>query len=292
MSSKILVRMLLCSLLFITATGGAFASTKMLMLNPVRAIFTDRQRSVKVNVSNPTGEPITYTVSLVTMRKDQRGKLYTVEKEAETEGEKLVKSMIRFSPRRTTIATGQRQVVRLMTRKPKELPPGEYQTRLRFTPLRLGKNNLDVQMGTGDLSETAVDLDLIVASTIPLIIQHGGLESDISPKSISLKKSPKYPAELAADVVFSRSGDCSAFGNVFLKYIPVDDPKAIREIGRSQGLAIYLPDTEKTLTVLLKEISPQELTSGTIQVEFRPHLGVVNKRRRSAKPRIKKFVLQ
>lgn len=274
-------------LLFTIAEGAAAATSKMLMMNPVRAIFTDRQRSLNVSVANPSKETISYTVSLVTMRKGTDGNYFIPEEE--TEEERLIKSMIRYSPRRATIEPGKRQVVKLMIRKPKDLPPGEYQTRIRYTPLRDTQTNQ--QSGQKTSVKGMIDIDLIVSSTFPIIIQHG-VESEVSPQSISFKKYPETPSGIAADVVFSRTGNSSAFGNVFLKYTPGDNSNETREIGRSQGLAIYLPETEKTITIALKDVTPQELTSGTIQVLFQPHIGKAQKHKKRETFRMREFLLQ
>jgi len=264
--------MLLLCLLLAQLPGAAQAATKMLMINPVRMIFTDRQRSITANVINTSQESITYKISLVTMRKGANGKLY--KPETETEEEQMIKKMIRFAPRRATIEAGKRQVVKLMVRKPKELPRGEYQTRLRLSPLSTDKSSENSER-TG----TAIDLDIIVESTFPVIIQHGGLTADVVPQAIAVKDFPQAPAGIAAVVSFSRSGDGSAFGNVFLRFTPNDHSEDSREIGRSQGLAIYLPDTEKTVTIPLTGINRQELSTGTVRVEYQPSTGIVTKRK-------------
>jgi len=284
---------LLSALLFCLLLTGmpdiARAATKILMLNPVRTIFTDRQRSVNTHVINNSEESITYTISLVTMRKGENGKFY--EPEIETEEELLIKNMIRFSPRRATIEPGKRQVVKLMVRKPKNLPPGEYQTRLRLSPLP-PRHSPAPKPVARTVKKGMIDLDLIVDSTFPIIIQHGGLTAEVNPLSIALKEFPKAPAGIAAEVTFSRSGDCSAFGNVFITFTPADTSTASREIGRALGLAIYIPDTERTMTVPLTGVSRQGLSGGTIRVAFQADTGVVNKRKRKkAQLRSKDFVL-
>ncbi len=268
--------MVLVCLLLAQFPGAAQAATKMLMINPVRMIFTDRQRSITANVINTSQESITYKLSLVTMRKGANGKLY--KPETETEEEQMVKKMIRFAPRRATIEAGKRQVVKLMVRKPRELPRGEYQTRLRLTPLSSDKSS-SAKVDNSERTGTAIDLDIIVESTFPIIIQHGGLTADVAPQAIAVKDFPQAPAGIAAVVSFSRSGDGSAFGNVFLRFIPNDRPGDSREIGRSQGLAIYLPDTEKTVTIPLTGISRQELSTGTVRVEYQPGTGIVTRRK-------------
>lgn len=284
--SKVL-QIVICSLLLLTLANEAAGATKMLMMTPVRAIFSDRQRSMNLSISNPSKHSIRYTISLVTMRKGNDGKFFFVTDE--TEEEKLVKGMIRYSPRLATIEPGKRQVVKLMLRKPKDLPAGEYQTRIRFTPLR---ENKKIAQADRELSANSlIDIDMIVSSTFPIIIQHG-VDAEISTESVSFKQFPSTPSGIAAAVKFSRNGNCSAFGNVFLKYKPKGKGKDTRNIGQAQGLAIYIPDTEKTMTIPLKNITPQELTSGSIEVLFQPHSGIAPKRKKNEAFRSRTFNLQ
>jgi hypothetical protein len=265
----------------------ASGATKMLLLNPVRAIFTDRQRAVNVHVINSSDENITYTIALVTMRKDQKGNLY--EPETETEQEKLIKSMIRFSPRRATIEPGKRQVLKLMVRKPKDLPTGEYQTHIRLSPdpKQVASNRKSQE----NLSQEILKLDIIVNSAFPIIIQHGDNQSDVNPIALSLTEFPQAPAGIAANVSFTRKGEFSTFGDVFLYYIPSDNPKNKKKIGTALGMAVYIPETTRTLTVPLSDITQQELANGTIRVSYNPNRGVVERRKKRRQMKSKDFPL-
>jgi P pilus assembly chaperone PapD len=263
------------------------AATKQLLMNPSRIIFTEKQRSVNVHVANIGTEPITYTVSLITLRKDPNGKLVAVA--TETEGEKLTKSMVRFSPRRATIPPGTRQVVKLMVQKPADLPPGEYQTRLNLSPQQPTDRAPASSPAVPVDGKSNVKLDLIISSSFPVIIQHG-VSAEVAPLSFALKENSKTPAGLAAEVKLTRSGTASAFGDLFLKFIPANNPQAIKTIGRSSELAFYLPETEQTVTVPLKDISRQELSAGTVRVEFEPYTGVeVRKRAQGGTKNFKDF---
>jgi len=260
-----------CSLLLfaltlplITAAAPAFATTKMVLLSPMRAIFTDRERTLPVNISNSSDEPATYTISLITMRADAKGQLREVQHE--TEQEQLAKSLIRFSPRRAVIEPRKRQVIKLMVQKPGNLPKGEYQTRLKFTPLASEKK-AGAQSDQTTESSANFDIEILVASSIPIIIQHG-VNAVVTPRTCQIKDAPKAPSGLAATVAFTRSGDASGFGNARLVLIPTKAPTALREIGKVQGLAIYLPHTEHTVDVPLTGISRKELAAGTVRVEF------------------------
>ncbi len=279
--------------LCILLTGGndvVLAKTHQLMISPVRMVFTDRQRSINAHVSNTSNERITYMISLVTMRKGENGQYY--EPEIDSAEEQMVKKMIRFAPRRATIEPGTRQVVRLMLRKPKALQPGEYRTRLLLSPQEMPEDSV-VQSKSNVVENNTIQLNIIVKSSFPIIIQHGGLKAAVAPLTIAVKDFPQAPAGIAADVTFSRSGNCSVFGDVSLHFTPNDHSQDSREIGRSLGLAIYLPDTKKTLTVMLKGISREELSTGTVRVVYKPNIGIVEKRnlKHSSQGVMKDFVM-
>lgn len=270
-----LLPMVLCCFLLTSVTDAALAATKMLLFSPVRIIFTEKQRSIDVHVSNTADEPITYTISLVTMRKDTSGKLSEVK--AETEQEQAVKKMLRYSPRRATIEPGKRQIVKLMVQKPDNLPPGEYQTRLSLSPLP-GGNKHSGTANTAKPAQSAIQIEMLVTSTLPIIIQHG-VEAKVTPLSLTLKEFGQAPSGLAAEVKLARNGDASGFGNVRLSYVPAQNSQTSREIGRQLGLALYLPDTNRTVTIPLAGITRKELSSGMVRVEFEPDTGAgVNKR--------------
>jgi len=266
---------------------SAMAAAKSLMLSPVRVIFTDRQRSADVHVINPSQESITYAISTVTMRKDAKGDLREVTNE--TEAERTIKNMIRFSPRRATIEPGKRQVVKLMVNKPSDLPPGEYQVRLRLSPQPAAPK-------TGDAAPpqhgSNIALEIIVDSTFPIIIQHGDIAAEVAPVALSVKQTAESPSGIAAEVKLSRSGNASAFGNVRLQYIPTNNPKATREIGHAQGVAIYLPEAERKMIIPLNNITRQELATGTVRASYQPDTGSNNPRDAIGQTSVKDFPLR
>jgi len=256
-----------CSIVILVAAlcfaESALATSKTLMINPVRVVFEGRQRSATVSVANTNPDPVSYRVSLVTMRKDAEGKLYEADKE--TEQEAFTKSLIRFSPRRSTIEPGTRQVIKLMVRKPKNLPPGEYQTRLSIVPLADLKDSSD--SGRTDSETSKINVDLIVGITIPVIIQHGKQLSEITSTGLSLIKVPALPSGLAAQVTLSRSGQYSVFGDIIVRYIPSSGSENIL-IAQGKSVGVYQPDGQKSFILPIQNWNIESQRSGTLRVEF------------------------
>ena len=250
------------------------AATKNLMVAPVRAVFTDRQRAAEIRISNISEESITYSISTVTMRRDEDKQLYRVDDEMETEDERLVRDMIRFSPRRATIEPGQQQFIKLMVRKPQDLPPGEYRTRLSISPLA------DPGLQQRDLSDIpseeqlAIVVEVLVTSTIPLIIQHGDIAPEVTPLALSLPSQTADSENPRATVRLGRSGEGSAFGRLMLYHLPAGNPRGGRQVvGYLDGAVIYQPETEREFSVPLRDVSSRDLSSGTLRVEYLSDIG-------------------
>lgn len=273
-----------CILTVLATVDRGHAATKQLLLTPVRAIFTDRQRSVAIHVNNSGQETISYKISLVTMRKDKDGQLREVQ--VETDEEKMIKDMIRLSPKRATIKSGERQIVKLMVRKPENLPEGEYQTRLRFSPLASSP-----QSGSGGHKGTTVNVEMLVSSTIPVVIQHGNVTPEVTPADLKVVPGRQKGSDLQAELRLKRQGKGSAFGVVSLDYIPANNPKSLRRIGNQEGVVIYLPETERKIIVPLHDISRQELSSGKVRVSFRHDTGSGYKRKAASPNSIKDFIV-
>lgn len=259
-----------CCLVMVGASLPVAAATRMLLINPTRVIFSETTRAVEVHVGNVGKESVAYTIDLVAMRRDKNGNLREVEQDSAEE--RLVKEMIRFAPRRATIEPGKRQVVKLMLRKPVDLPPGEYQTRLRFTPQASTPQALAAAKGGAD-GKTSVQLNVLVATTIPIIIQHAIAGGEVSPVTLTVKNRNQSGSELAAEVKFSRSGVGSAFGDATVSLLPAGASGKAQVIGQATGIALYAPDKEQSVLIPLQGIKRAALAGKTLRVSFRPHGG-------------------
>ncbi len=272
--------------LFITFNGvssGAQAASKSLMCTPIRLIFTERQRAITAQVINQSDEAIRYSIALVTMREGNDGRLY--EPEQETEEELRNKKLIRFSPRRATIGPQQSQTVKLMVRKPKDLPPGEYRTylQLRPHPSTSQEQAEEVQRG----NNLDANIEIIVNSTFSIIIQHELPMGEMRLDDMQFKGTGQRQNQPQVALTLSRKGEASAFGNIFLDYLPEDPSTDSVEVGRVIGLALYAPDTRKEVTIPLQsDIPVQQLKKGKIRVTFQPSTGKFSRRQRNDNQRI------
>ena len=98
--------------IFVSAVPAAAAPA--IVVNPTRIELGDRERSAEIRIRNGGSETGVYRLSFVNVRMTPEGRLETVET-AETPA---AADLIRFSPRRVTLAPGEIQVVRVRVRRP------------------------------------------------------------------------------------------------------------------------------------------------------------------------------
>ena len=102
-------------------------------ITPHRLVFEGRTRRAEAIVMNNSPNPVTYRIFFKNMRMNEDGKLEEI-KEAGP-GDRFANKYIRYSPRQITIPASSSQTVRLSVRKPRDLEPGEYLSRLVFAAL-------------------------------------------------------------------------------------------------------------------------------------------------------------
>ncbi len=261
---------IICLVVVFLSNTVAFCRTHQLSMNPVRIVFTDRKRVANVKISNLTDHRLFYAISTITMRKNDEG--HWDEVQDESEKEMMLRKMIRYSPRRASIDPGKRQLVKMMLRKPKDLQPGEYVTWVQLLPIEDPADNLLGENTTEkDAVPIKINVDLVVKSNFPVIIQNGKISSQIVPEAVQIKPPEGTDGMPIADVVLQREGKASVFGNIYMNYIPANFGKA-RPIGWASEVAVYLSENSRSFPVRLKRISLEELRTGQLEVTFKPEI--------------------
>ena len=126
-----------------------------LLLAPTKVTFEGRTRSGTTMILNKGDETTTYRITLVPLLATDPGK--------------DAQEWIRFSPRRTKLAPGETQTVRIFLRKPADAPAGEYTARLKVEAIPPAPENKVEPSETKDLK---INLDVVYGVSIPIYIKH------------------------------------------------------------------------------------------------------------------------
>ena len=163
-SNKAVVKSLFIGLLVASVLLGAslaspaFSETRIigqgLLVAPIKLDFENRTRSGTVKVLNRGSEEVTYRVSFAPLLEKDKGE--------------DAQDWVRFSPRRLKLAPGEHQTVRIVLRKPADLPPGEYTARLMIKAIPPApKPNTEEPT-----DKIKVNINIVYGVSIPINIKH------------------------------------------------------------------------------------------------------------------------
>jgi len=242
---------------FFCLSDPLFAYDKNILIAPTRVVFEGKTRSTVVKLINPNNKPMTYNVRIVSLRMNESGKKEYVD--SPNEEELLAQNMIRFSPRRVTIGPNVWQTVRVMVRKPKDLPPGEYRTQLRIVPIP----DKEPTKEASNQNKLSINIKYAFSISIPIIVRHGeGDMTIISNTPTLIKKEENYFLETNLE----RTGPFSAYFDIDAFFTPSGKSERL-EIGSCKGMTIYAKNPNLFVHVPVK--NKDLLTQGKIEIEIR-----------------------
>lgn len=197
------IRRLLVAVFIIAIVSPAAA--QQVLVAPGSVVFEDGQRSAKLLVGNTGDVTSLYSLEPAFFVMDPEGGLTEV---APPFPANSAADLIRFSPRQFELPPGGSQVVRMATRLPKSLPPGEYRVHLRVT--NLGEAQLKPRIATAEDGTTTVEIHIQVARAVRVLVRHG-----VEAGRATLSKVAARPAgggRVRVSAEFARSGAGSSRG--------------------------------------------------------------------------------
>lgn len=258
-STKLLVRMALVGLLLPVA---AWAD---LMLFPTRIVF-DKQRAAQVELMNQGKQPETYRINLVNRRMGPNGEFIAIDSPGP--GEQFADPLIRYSPRQVTIPPGGSQIVRILLRKPDNLPAGEYRSHLQFDRVAEAAGASSVEdVAKRDNPGVGVVIQALVGASIPVIVRHGETQAKAGLSDLALQApAPGAPQGLLS-FQLNRDGNRSIYGDLVADFTT---PAGVTfEVARAGGVAVYTPNPTRRVQLPLHLPAGQALPTGTLKLSFR-----------------------
>jgi P pilus assembly chaperone PapD len=202
----------------------AFAS---LQVFPLKADLSQKNRSTSLSVRNKGSQATTYQISLVYYEQAFDGAMTKMSNP--TKEMRSAHELIRYSPRRVSLAPGESQVVRLMVRTAKDLTPGDYRVHIRFEEID------DLSKEAQKSSVVKMELKARISISIPVIYRHGEAKGEISLDSFALQDLKKEGFFFTA--VMNTTGPIFPFG-VFKIFHESEDSKPFMIV---RGISSYLP---------------------------------------------------
>ena len=162
MSPKILACLLLLSAIVAAGTAHGEAS---LFIYPTVVEFNGNQRSAEVTIANRGDETGTFEVGWTDMSMTAEGGLIRHDEPTEWS----LQPFVRFSPRRTTLAPGDSQVVRIALRPNEAAVEGEYYSHMRVITINSSPLEETNQARPEPVQASSVSIAARTAIAIPVI---------------------------------------------------------------------------------------------------------------------------
>ncbi len=258
--------------------GAAQAGVGDLLVSPVRVVLEGRERSAQVTLINKGNDVAVYRISLVNRRMLENGGFEEVEEPRE--GELLADDLIRYAPRRVTLEPNKPQTIRILMRKPGDLPAGEYRSHLMFRAVPKAGAGQSVETREDSSEGFTIRLTPIFGLTIPIIVRHGELSVDVAITETRFEASAGEGEPPILAVRLARQGGRSVYGDVKISLTGGTFEEEI--IGEVRGVAVYTPNASRIVRVPLKPEFAADLKGREIRVAFeesgRPGKAVVAER--------------
>ncbi len=249
----------------ISGAGSAFAQgVGDLAVAPTRVVLEGRDRSAQISLLNRGTVTATYRVSIVNMQMTEAGEYVRVETSGIDEGH--ADKLIRYAPRQVVLEPGKSQTVRVLLRKPPNLPDGEYRSHILFQAVPSPDAGRSVEMATNN-EGLSIRLIVVPGITIPLIVRQGNLAANASLAIGRLSTANGAKGGPTLSLQISRTGTRSLFGDIAAIYTAKNGKEYV--VGEINQLAVYTPNRSRTINLNLRIPDAVKLDGGQIRVEYR-----------------------
>ena len=223
-----------------------------LLVAPTRLVFDPRLRSAQLTLLNTGSAPATYRLSFIRMEMNPRGEV----KEVPSEGPSVAEEMLRFAPQQITLEPGVQQTVRILARRPAELPEGEYRAHLLIRAVPK-EEPAPADAEPKEANGVAIRLTPIYGVSIPIIVRQGDTPSTpaFSQPVVAKEADGRTLLKFALQ---RQGGKESVYGNVQITQI-TPGAKDV-QIAEWRGIAVYPPLPERSMEIPLGAL---QLPAGT-----------------------------
>lgn len=246
-------------LLLILLPSGLWAQGNLL-ITPRRVVFDGSTRSIDLNLANTGIDSATYSVSLIQIRMKEDGSFETINEP--DPGQRFADKYLRYFPRKVSLAPGESQVVKVQVTRRSELDKGEYRSHFYF---RAEKEQVPLgqELKTDDNKSISVKLTPVFGITIPAIIRVGNLSADVGIKALKPVSSGE---RIYLDMIITRSGDKSVYGNLAVDHISPSG--IITRVAIANGLAVYTPNEKRNFRLALSKTGNIDYNKGTLKISY------------------------
>ena len=261
----------MCKSKFIASLGGlllfsifftpSLLAQGDLLVTPRRVVFSGSQRVVELNLANTGQDMAQYNVSIIQYRMTEEGAFEEITEP--DPGQFFADKNLRFFPRIVTLAPNEAQTVKMQVINQDRLAPGEYRSHVYFRAVPK-ETALGFENQNQDTTSLSVRLIPIFGITIPVIIQVGESDTEVSLSDLSVEAVNDTTNRL--HMTFNRTGNMSVYGDLKVIHIAPDGSET--NVGTVNGIAVYTPNALRKFRFDLDRTKNVNYKSGKIRITY------------------------
>lgn len=261
----------MCKSKFIASLGGlllfsifftpSLLAQGDLLVTPRRVVFSGSQRVVELNLANTGQDTAQYNVSIIQYRMTEEGAFEEITEP--DPGQFFADKNLRFFPRIVTLAPNEAQTVKMQVINQDRLAPGEYRSHVYFRAVPK-ETALGFENQNQDTTSLSVRLIPIFGITIPVIIQVGESDTEVSLSNLSVEAVNDTTNRL--HMTFNRTGNMSVYGDLKVIHIAPDGSET--NVGTVNGIAVYTPNALRKFRFDLDRTKNVNYKSGKIRITY------------------------
>ncbi len=224
-------------------------------VNPTRVVLEGRARSGEATVYNRGNEPATYRIFFREMAMTAEGGLQTLEEVPANYPS--ASSIIRYSPRQVTLGPGESQTIRLLARKPADLPPGEYRSHLVVQAVPPPDAGQTIESLALEENQIQIQLIPVFGISIPIIVRHGELAATAALSDLAIENTANGPQ---LNLRIQRDGNKSLYGDIAVTY--TNSGSSEFQVGLIRGVGVYTTTDSRNVRLSLQTPSGVSLAAG------------------------------
>ncbi len=197
--------------------AGAVGGMGDVNVFPKRVVIDQKQRVASVGLFNRAAAQSDYDITLTDMMMTEEGQLVDLASVTDPAAKARVRpasSMLRWSPRRVTLASHDSQTIRIMARAAPDLPPGEYRTHFSAVAVPNSVNGFSIEQAAGTNNPNSVGVMIVprFGISIPVILRVGETTMTAGLRDLAITAEPG--GDRAIRLTITREGTRSAFGDL------------------------------------------------------------------------------
>lgn len=232
-----------------------------LMIYPKRLVFNGSGSEV-IALVNDGKDTATYNISFIQMRLNENGSVTQISQPDPEQ--RFADKNLRVYPRTVTLAPKEVQNLKIQAFQTESLQPGEYRSHLYLRSVP--KERVDTTGQNDPQADTTFSVKLrpVYGFSIPIIIRKGADSTKITMDEVVVGK--RNDTTYFVRCTLHRTGNMSAYGGITVNY--TDDLGKTTEVGIIKGVAVYTPNTKRTVEFNLDPSKPYTYQTGKLTLKY------------------------